>query len=207
MSLLVYKEEGFSLFHLIGAASGTFQTFPAWYACSDSLHFLQATKSQNILTCNFTVNQLLKRSENSLYKAGRLFWITKQGNFTTKWGNNYKVVQYRRQMKETKEIDFGSLLLDSPLICLVTDSLPLGIIKKLKYNQKKEEISYPHHRRICVTYKLEKQLFRGVSCIENSWNSCKISSKLPIMESDCSNVSGATLLKSLSAVDILLPTH
>ena len=114
MSLLVYKEEGFSLFHLIGAASGTFQTFPAWYACSDSLHFLQATKSQNILTCKFTVNQLLKRSENSLYKAGQLFWITKQGNFTTKWGNNYKVVQYRRQMKETKEIDFGSLLLHSP---------------------------------------------------------------------------------------------
>ena len=31
MSFLVYKVEGFSLFHLIGVASGTFQTFPACY--------------------------------------------------------------------------------------------------------------------------------------------------------------------------------
>ena len=52
--------------------------------------------------------------------------------FTTKWGNNYKVVQYRRQIKETREIDFGNLLLHSPLICLTTDTLPLGILEKLK---------------------------------------------------------------------------
>ena len=36
-------------------------------------------------------------------------------------------------------------------------------------------------------------------------NFCKISRKLSITESDNSNVAGATLLKSLSAVDILLP--
>ena len=36
-------------------------------------------------------------------------------------------------------------------------------------------------------------------------NFCKISWKLSITESDNSNVAGATLLKSLSAVDILLP--
>ena len=52
-------------------------------------------------------------------------------NFTTKWDNNYKVVQYRRQMKETKVIDFGNLQLHSPLICLVADTLPLGILDKL----------------------------------------------------------------------------
>ena len=34
--------------------------------------------------------------------------------FTTKWGNNYKVVQYKRQMKETKEINYDNLLLHSP---------------------------------------------------------------------------------------------
>ena len=132
MSLLVYKEEGFSLFHLIGAASGTFQTFPAWYACSDSLHFLQATKSQNILTCNFTVNQLLKRSVRVFIKQDSFFELQSGAIFATKWGNNYKVMQYRKQIKETKEIDFGNLLLHSPLICLATDTLPLGILEKLK---------------------------------------------------------------------------
>ena len=42
--------------------------------------------------------------------------------FITKWDNNYKVVQYREQMKETGEIDFGNLLFHSTLICLVTDT-------------------------------------------------------------------------------------
>ena len=42
--------------------------------------------------------------------------------FITKWDNNYKVLQYREQMKETGEIDFGNLLFHSTLICLVTDT-------------------------------------------------------------------------------------
>ena len=43
-------------------------------ACSQSFHCLQATKSQNILTCNFTINQLLKRSVRVfIHKAGQLF--------------------------------------------------------------------------------------------------------------------------------------
>ena len=37
-------------------------------------------------------------------------------------------------------------------------------------------------------------------------NSCKISRKLSVTESDDSNVAGETLLKLFSAVDILLPT-
>ena len=35
-------------------------------------------------------------------------------------------------------------------------------------------------------------------------NSFKISSKLPIIESECKNVAGATFLKSLSTKDIFL---
>ena len=42
--------------------------------------------------------------------------------FITKWDNNYKVLQYREQMKETGEIDFGNLLSHSTLTCLVTDT-------------------------------------------------------------------------------------
>ena len=81
----------------------------------------------------------------------------------------------------------------------MTDALPIGIIELLKfyYNQKKEGLT-PHHRRIFVTWKPEK-LF-----IKNNSNCCKISRKLFITENDYSNVAGATLLKSLSPVDILL---
>ena len=100
--------------------------------CSQWFHCLQATKSHNILTCNFTINQLLKRSVRIFIKQESSFELQSGAIFTTKWSNNYKVVQYRRQMKETKEIDFGNLLLHSPLICLATDTLPLGILEKLK---------------------------------------------------------------------------
>ena len=81
----------------------------------------------------------------------------------------------------------------------MTDALPVGIIELLKfyYNQKKEGLT-PHHRRIFVTCKPEK-LF-----IKNNSNCCEISRKLFITENDYSNVAGATLLKSLSPVDILL---
>ena len=50
--------------------------------------------------------------------------------------------------------------------------------------------SQPHHRRICVTCKLEKQLFRGVSCSENSFTLQRIIT--------------VTLQVKLSALDILL---
>ena len=73
-------------------------------------------------------------------------FLSKSGaTFITKWANNYKVVQGTNQMKETGEIDFGNLLLHSPLICLATDTLPVRILEKLKfcYNQKKEEITPP----------------------------------------------------------------
>ena len=40
--------------------------------------------------------------------------------FIKKWDNNDKVVQYREQMKETGEIDFGNPLFHLTLICPVT---------------------------------------------------------------------------------------
>ena len=48
------------------------------------------------------------------------------------------------------------------------NTLRVGILKKLTFchNEKKKK-SHPHHRRICVTCKPEKQLIRDVSCTEN----------------------------------------
>ena len=86
------------------------------------------------------------------YKVRHPFWITKRGKvvlfhigatFITNWDNNYKVMQCRRQIKETGKIDFGNLLLHSTLICQVTDLYPYRNyweVDKFCYNQKKEEI-------------------------------------------------------------------
>ena len=139
MSLFAYKE-GFSLFHLIGVASGTFQTFLACYGLFPVVPLFTSDEITNILTCNFTINQLLKRSVRVFIKQDSFFELQSRAIFTTKWGNNYNVVHYKRQMKETKEIDFGSLMLHSPLICLATDSLPLGILEKLNHNQRRNII-------------------------------------------------------------------
>ena len=44
--------------------------------------------------------------------------------FITKRGNYYKVVQYRKQMREREGNGFWQLMLYSPLICQETDTLP-----------------------------------------------------------------------------------
>ena len=68
-------------------------------ACSASFRFLQATKSQNIMTCKFTMNQLhvdfITQDSKRHYKVGQLIVgevlqigpdITKQDNFYLKAG-------------------------------------------------------------------------------------------------------------------------
>ena len=99
-------------------------------------HFLQATTLQNVLTYKFTLNQLLQRSASVTIKQDGFFelqseakWYYNTGQvlqsrviFIAKWDNSYKVVQYREQMKETEEVDFGNLLFHSTLICLVTET-------------------------------------------------------------------------------------
>ena len=51
MSLVAHQEGGISLFHLFEVVSDMF-------APSARFYFLQATTSQNVLTCKFTTNQL-----------------------------------------------------------------------------------------------------------------------------------------------------
>ena len=89
----------------------------------------------------YKVGQVLKR---------RTIFITKWVNVITNWDNSYKVVQYRRQMKETGKIDFYNLFLHSTLICLASVAL-IGIIETLKfcYNQKKEAITSPPQTYLC----------------------------------------------------------
>ena len=96
-------------------------------------------------------------------------------------------MQYKKQLKDTGENRFCQPT-HSFLTCLATDMLPLRNFAKLKfcYDQKKK--SHSHHRRICVTCKLEKQLRRCVCCIKTIFlNSYKISRKLPIKDSDYCN--------------------
>ena len=145
---------------------------------------------------------------------GQLFCITKRGKwynkigqvlqsgatFITKRFNHYKEVQYRRQMRERGKGNrfwkpAPSFTLDLPvdrhILSHFTSTVDreflrgwiFVIIKRMKRSQ-------PHHRRICVTCKLEKQLFRGVSCSENSFT-------LP-------RIITVTLQGQLSALDILL---
>ena len=152
---------------------------------------------------------------------GQLFWILKWGKrywkvgqvlpSGTKWGNSYQVVHYRNQIKETGKLDFCNLLLHLPLICLATGSLPIWILRSLnsviiKKKTKKKSCPTTDVSAWFINLNLRNsysELFHVFKAI--SLNSCKISRKLSITESDYSNFAGATLLKSLSTVDILLP--
>ena len=93
--------------------------------------------------------------------SGFLYYKVKQvvlqsGAGITKRDNNKKVGKWK---EPEMAIDFGNLLIDSPTIRLVTDSFLLGIPVKLTFfRMKRRKRSHPHHWRICVTCKLEKQL-------------------------------------------------
>ena len=123
------------MLHLFVVVSSFSSLFKLNMACYWLFRFLQATTSQNVLTYKFTLNQLLQMSTSVIIKQDRFFELQSEAKwyykgqvlqsrviFITKWDNNYKVVQYREQMKETGEIDFGNLLFHSTLICLVTDT-------------------------------------------------------------------------------------
>ena len=87
MSLLAYKKELFSLFHLIGVASGNFQTFPAYYGLFPVVPLFTSDEvTEYYLTCDFTINQLLKRSVRVFIKQGSFFELHSGAIFTTKWG-------------------------------------------------------------------------------------------------------------------------
>ena len=98
MSFGYPKKGGVSLFHLFGVASGTFYPFSACYSLLRVIRLLQATTSQNVLICKFTINQLLQRSASVIIKrikrdrflnckAGQAVLPSREGAF--KWDNFY----------------------------------------------------------------------------------------------------------------------
>ena len=131
-----HKEGDFSLLHLFGVVSGRFQPFSACY-CLFRIVPLFTSDDTKCFDLQIYYKPTSTKECKCHYKARRFFWITergkwyskvgqaltKRGNFITKWGNNYKLVQCRRQRKKTGEIDFGYILLHSPIICLATDTL------------------------------------------------------------------------------------
>ena len=84
-----------SLFHLFGVVSGMFQPFLACYGLLLSFHFSQATTSQNVLTCKFTIKKLhvdfITKDSKRHYKVRQLKirQVLKTGTGITKWDNFY----------------------------------------------------------------------------------------------------------------------
>ena len=85
MSLVAHQERGFSMFHLFGVVSGTFQPL---LACLALFHFLEAAASQNVLACKIAMNQLhvdfITKDCKRYYKVEQL----KVG--ITNWNRYYK---------------------------------------------------------------------------------------------------------------------
>ena len=130
MSLATHKVVGFTMFHLFRVVSGTFRSLLACYGlfrmvplstsndvteCFD-LRIYHKSTSLDFITkyckCNYKVEQL---------KVGQV--LQSGATFITKQGNYYKVVQYRKQMRERE----GNRLWQ--LICLETDTLPWEFLR------------------------------------------------------------------------------
>ena len=73
--------------------------------------------------CNYKIGQVVLQ-----VRAG----VANQDNFYWKVGQLLQSTK-RKQEKRGKTINFGNLVPYSPLICLATDNLPLGISKKLNH--------------------------------------------------------------------------
>ena len=73
MSLLAYKKERFPLFHLIGVASGKFQTFPACYDLFPVVPLFTSDEVTEYFDLRFYYKSTPKNECKSLYKAGQLF--------------------------------------------------------------------------------------------------------------------------------------
>ena len=73
MSLLTYKEEGFSLFHLLCVGSDTFQTFRACYGLFPVVPLFTSGEVTEYFDLQFYYKSTSKKECKSLYKAGQLF--------------------------------------------------------------------------------------------------------------------------------------
>ena len=117
MSLVAHTKGGFSLFHLLGVVSGTFQTLLAWYGLFRAVPLFTSHKVTECFdlqiyykstSCRFYykgVQALLwsgtASSSAGIIKLGRYYkagWpLLQSGAIIT------KVVQHRRQLRQTVE--------------------------------------------------------------------------------------------------------
>ena len=73
MSLLTYKDEGLSLFHLIGVASGMSQAFPVCYGLFRVVARFTSNEETEYFDLKFYNKSTSEKECKSLYKAGQLF--------------------------------------------------------------------------------------------------------------------------------------
>ena len=117
MSLVAHTEGGFSLFHLLGVVSGTFQTLLACYGLFRAVPLFTSHKVTECFdlqiyykstSCRFYYKevQALLWSGTALSRAGIIKWgrYYKAGkHFLQSGAIITKVVQYRRQLRQTGE--------------------------------------------------------------------------------------------------------
>ena len=144
-------------------------------ACSASFHFLQARRHRmfwlaNLLYTNF-MYILLQKDCKLHFKVGdryyKLVQILKSGKtFFKNWGNNYKVMQHKREDKSGREYYILATysFIHPPRYPLEFLRIWSSVIIKRKKK------SRPHYRHICVPCKPEKQLIRDVSCTKNCFH-------------------------------------
>ena len=117
MSLVAHTEWGFSLFHLLGVVSSTFQTLLACYGLFQAVPLFTSHK----VTVCFDLQIYFKSTSCRFYYKGVQAWLwsgtASSSAGIIKWGRYYKagqlllqsgaiitkVVQYRRQLRQTGE--------------------------------------------------------------------------------------------------------
>ena len=117
MSLVAHTEGGFSLFHLLGVVSGTFETLLAWYGLFRAVPLFTSHK---VTEC-FDLQIYYKSTSCRFYYKGVQASLWNGTAWSSagiiKWGRYYKagelllqsraiitkVVQYRRQLRQTEE--------------------------------------------------------------------------------------------------------
>ena len=117
MSQVARQERGFFLFHLFGIISGTFQYLLTCYVlfrvvpiftssdvreCFEQQIYYRSTSRRFLL--QRTASVIIKWDSLKQSRYYKLKEVLKGGTtFVKKWGNNYKIMQYKKQMRETVE--------------------------------------------------------------------------------------------------------
>lgn len=119
---------------------------------------------------NFIFNFITKWGESVITKWDSFNVSQGRASVLTMWGSFFCVTKRGKQYYKVGHILQSGAIITKQVstIYLAIDNLFLRIPEKLNfcYNYKEEEIT-THHRRICVTCKLEEQPRQSLSFTEN----------------------------------------